>query len=69
MFPGCVTLEVRARHEDILREAEVLRQGRDDGEAAAWHRHLARLERPAVDYVIAVLASFGLHPGLTRIWQ
>jgi hypothetical protein len=69
MFPGCVTLEVRARHEDILREAEALCRGRHDGEAVAWHRNLARLGRSAVDYAIAVLASFGLYSSLTRLWQ
>jgi len=69
MFPGCVTLEVRARHEDILREAEALRRGRDDSEAAAWSRQLARLGRSAVDYAIAALASIGLHASLTKIWR
>ena len=58
MFPGCTTLEIRAHHQELLREAEQKRL-RQYGEAlpAQWGMRLGRVILQIVGSLLAAIGS------------
>jgi len=59
MFPGCTELQVRARHQDVLREAgyKPLLSRYDEGSSA---KPGTGLERLFLQFVSCVLMAIGL---------
>ncbi len=59
MFPGCTELQVRARHQDVLREAGFDPTPRRNDHALLAKRGMS-LERLFRDFVSCVLIAIGL---------
>jgi hypothetical protein len=59
MFPGCTVLEIRTRHQDVLREAGYKPLLRQYGEGRPADRGM-RLGRLLLRHVSSLLAALGL---------